>query len=485
MVSTGLENAILNGLVTGSFIALGAIGLSLVYNIAGVPNFAHGELLMIGAYAALLANVPWNVPLLSDFATTANPTPTPVVAILFVLTTAVTLGAMAVIGGRSAFSGAWWPIEPPSRLVAVAVHIAAALAAGTFVALIAPSIWAGFALAALTLAFLGPVLDRYLFRKFRQTDAALATILMAAMGLAFVLRFSTQTLFGGGARSYEVDQTIDLIGYSLNATHAKFIDLYVTGEGLVIELIATAPDPQETLYLAHFGWPLVAGIVLTTVAVGYGSYRWRGAGVGEHEAAQTIGPRIVGTVAGLLTLGVLTAILGSATSGVPGEAAVYATRIRTSVIRLSVVLIAVVLMTGLHVVLRETKLGTAMRAASDNLDLARITGIDTERVMMITWLIAGAFAAIGGVVIGVLFFQITPSMGFFRLLPIFAAVILGGLASIYGAIVGAFAVGIAMEVGFYLLNLLTPVSGTHRVSLAFVLLLVVLLIKPEGIVGRG
>jgi branched-subunit amino acid ABC-type transport system permease component len=76
-------------------------------------------------------------------------------------------------------------------------------------------------------------------------------------------------------------------------------------------------------------------------------------------------------------------------------------------------------------------------------------------------------------------------MGFYRLLPIFAAVILGGLASVYGAIVGAFAVGIAMEVGFFALNQFTAVSGTHRVSLAFALLLVVLLVKPEGIIGRS
>jgi len=104
-------------------------------------------------------------------------------------------------------------------------------------------------------------------------------------------------------------------------------------------------------------------------------------------------------------------------------------------------------------------------------------------VMMATWIIAGGFAAIAGIIIGILFFQIVPSMGFFRLLPIFAAVILGGLASVYGAMVGAFAVGLAMEVGFFGANQFVQLSGTHRVSLAFVLLLVVLLVKPEGIIG--
>lgn len=161
----------------------------------------------------------------------------------------------------------------------------------------------------------------------------------------------------------------------------------------------------------------------------------------------------------------------------------YASRIRTSLIRLSVIGIAIALMLTLHLLLQETKLGTAMRASSDNLTLAMVTGINTRRVMMSTWIIAGLYAAIGGIMIGVLFHQIVPSMGFFRLLPIFAAVILGGLASVYGAIVGAFAVGLAMEVGFYGINLVGSVSGTHRVSLAFVLLLIVLLVRPEGIVG--
>ena len=67
--SAGLLNAILTGLVTGSIIALGAIGLSLVYDIADVPNFAHGDLLTLGAYAALLVNKPQSVPLFDVFAT--------------------------------------------------------------------------------------------------------------------------------------------------------------------------------------------------------------------------------------------------------------------------------------------------------------------------------------------------------------------------------------------------------------------------------
>lgn len=484
MVSTGLENAILNGIITGSFIALGAIGLSLVYNIADVPNFAHGELLMIGAYVALLVNVPHEVPILREFASASDDVTVAVMAILFLLTAGAAIGTVVLLGGLSALEGNWWPVDPPTPTVAIGVHALAAVALALFVALSAPSIWGGFVLSGLLLAFIGPLFDKFVFSKFREEGAALATILMATMGLAFVLRFSTQAIFGGTIRSYDVDRTLEIGEFSTDLTRAKFFDFYVTGEGFVVELVDTAPSPNETIFLGGTSWLLFAALVLVTLVVGYGSYRWRGAGIGEHEAVQTIGPRIVGPVAGLVTFVALFVLLASPMAAPDAESAIYASRIRTSIIRLAVVAVAVILMIALHVLLKETKLGKAMRASSDNLDLAKVTGINTDRVMMVTWIIAGGFAAIGGIIIGLLFHQIVPSMGFYRLLPIFAAVILGGLASVYGAIVGAFAVGIAMEVGFYGLNLVTAVSGTHRVSLAFALLLVVLLVKPEGIIGR-
>ena len=483
MVSTGVENAILNGIVTGSFIALGAIGLSLVYNIAGVPNFAHGELLMIGAYIGIVVNTPAEVPLLGQLASDGTQITNGVMAVLFLMTAVAAIGTVTLMGGRSALKGEWWPVDPPVPAVAVAVHVLAAIGLGVVVVSLAPSIWAGFILGGLFLAFIGPLFDRYIFSKFREEGAALATILMATMGLAFVLRFTVQAFFGGTVRTYNIDQTINLLGYAIDLSQAKFIDVFVTGDGVVLQIINTATDPNTTQFVGAYAWPIVAGIVVATLVVGYGTYRWRGAGIGEHEAAQTIGPRIVGTVAGAVTFLVLLVLLPASTSSPGAAAAAYASRIRTSIIRMSVIILALVLMGGLHVVLRETKLGKAMRAASDNLDLAKVTGIDTNRVMMVTWIIAGGFAAIAGIVIGILFFQIVPSMGFFRLLPIFAAVILGGLASVYGAMVGAFAVGIAMEVGFFGANQFIQLSGTHRVSLAFVLLLIVLLIKPEGLIG--
>lgn len=483
MVSTGLEHAAVNGLVTGSFIALGAIGLSLVYNIAGVPNFAHGELLMLGAYAALFVNLPQNVPLFGSF--TAGPQElTPVgQAILFGLTIAGVLAIIYQLGGQAALAGSWWPVDI-SAGIAVAVHGLAAAGLGAAVVVGAPSILASIAFAAVVVAAISPLFDKYIFRQFRETGAQLATLLIAALGLAFALRFGIQAVFGGENQGpYTVPSTIGVAGSQIPLSPNVYFDYYFSGGGAVLEVTNTGPDPNTMIALWSYSWPVLGVVFGSTVVLSYLSYRWRGRGLTETDTVQTISPRLVGGAVGVVSFAALLIGFGVSSSGTVPTTTIYESRIRTSVQRAGLIVLAVVLMTGLHVLLQETKFGKAMRAASDNLDLAKVTGINTGRVMKGTWVIAGAYAAVGGVMIGVLFFQIVPSMGFFRLLPIFAAAILGGLASVYGAIIGSFAVGLAMEVGFFTLNEFISVGDPHRISLAFVLLFIVLLIRPEGITG--
>ncbi|MCJ2532097.1 MAG: branched-chain amino acid ABC transporter permease, partial [Candidatus Thermoplasmatota archaeon] len=106
---------------------------------------------------------------------------------------------------------------------------------------------------------------------------------------------------------------------------------------------------------------------------------------------------------------------------------------------------AFVLVLGVHIILRYTTLGKAMRATADNWDLARVTGIDVQRVVYATWVMGAGLAAAGGVLLG-LWTVIRPIMGFTQLLPIFAAVILGGIGSPYGAMAGGLIIGVAQEV---------------------------------------
>lgn len=132
--------------------------------------------------------------------------------------------------------------------------------------------------------------------------------------------------------------------------------------------------------------------------------------------------------------------------------------------------------------LKNTKMGQAMRAASDNLDLAMITGIDTEKVVIWTWGIGTALAAVAGVLYGINV-QLRPMMGWYFLLPLFCAVIIGGEGNFYGAMAGGLTVGLAQEVGtpvlqslFDSLNITVSMTG-YKPAIAFILMVVVLLVR--------
>jgi neutral amino acid transport system permease protein len=472
-----LVNAIVNGLVTGSIVALGAIGLALVYNIAEVPNFAHGELLMLGAYMALFVNKPGTVPVFKELTTASRSLGTLGFAVLFLFAAAAVLAAVYLLGGMEALRGSWWPLDPPPAL-ALAVHALVAAGLGTVIVVGFPSIWAGLLLGALILAVLAPLLEKVVFQKFRAQGASLATMLIVTLGLSFVLRFSTQAFYGGQVRSYEVPNVGSVFGYDVGLSAAKFFDFYVTGSGVTLDVIDTGPTPNETMVTLAYSWLAVVALLAVTVGVAYAAYRWRSADSEGYGTSHTVGPKLSATVLGGVTFVVLALLLGG--GGSTPDSSILSSRIRISVMRASVVVIAVSMMAGLHFLLQETKLGKAMRASSDNIDLAKITGINTDRVMMATWIIAGAFAAVGGVMLGVLFNQLTVNMGFFLLLPMFAGVILGGLQSIYGAILGSYIVGLSMDVGIFAIP---GIGSVYRIPIAFVILFVVLLVKPEGITG--
>lgn len=138
--------------------------------------------------------------------------------------------------------------------------------------------------------------------------------------------------------------------------------------------------------------------------------------------------------------------------------------------------VVIVLVVTLHLFLKRTKLGKAMRATSDNMDLARISGINIERIIIWTWGIGGALAAAAGILYGI-DIQLNPGMGWRFLLPLFAATILGSIGNIYGALVGGLVVGIAQQVSTAFL------LPTYKPAVAFFILIIILLIRPKGIFG--
>lgn len=143
---------------------------------------------------------------------------------------------------------------------------------------------------------------------------------------------------------------------------------------------------------------------------------------------------------------------------------------------ISVLIITAVLIVLVHLFLKKTKIGKAMRAVSDNMDLAEVAGIDTQRIIIWTWTVGTTLAVIGGIMLG-MENGLRPTMGWELLLPLFAAAILGGIGQPYGAMVGGLVIGIAQEVstGF--------ISTAYKPAVAFVIMILVLLIRPQGIFG--
>jgi neutral amino acid transport system permease protein len=293
---TQLLQLIANGLVTGSIIAIAAIGLSLVYGILKIVNFAHGDFLTFGAFMAFAANITWGANM--------------VVAVLF---------AMA------------------------------------------------------STAALGVLLEFVLWRPIRRRGAGLISLFIVAIGLALVLRHVIFLVWGSRPRRYDVD---------------------------VFQVYALGP-------------------------------------------------------------------------------------IRLSLSQLVVIAVAFTAIAAVGLMLARTRLGKSMRALSDNSDLAAATGIDIDRVTTYTWVLGAGLAGLGGVLQGLVQNAFNPNMGFTLLLFIFAAVVLGGVGSAYGALAGGVAVGLMMELSTWNLLPAGGVNPVYKPVVAFTILILVLLFRPQGVLGRA
>ena len=158
----------------------------------------------------------------------------------------------------------------------------------------------------------------------------------------------------------------------------------------------------------------------------------------------------------------------------------------------------IVAVVALHFFLTRSRMGKAMRAVSDNPDLARVSGISIESVVRTTWIIAGALAAAGGTLLA-LDVTLKPDLSFNIILPIFAAAIVGGIGQPYGAIAGGMLVGFAETLAVFnwsvLLRPLKPllpefieipnriafVPTEYKLVVPFFILIAVLIWRPTGI----
>ena len=166
--------------------------------------------------------------------------------------------------------------------------------------------------------------------------------------------------------------------------------------------------------------------------------------------------------------------------------------------QIALFIVTLVSVVSLHYFLSRSRLGKAMRAVSDNPDLAQVTGISIETVVRATWVIGGGLAALAGTMLA-LDVSLRPDLSFNILLPIFAATIVGGIGQPYGAIAGGFVVGYAETLAvFNWAVLLRPIERItvglieapasiafvpteYKLMVPFVLLIVILIFRPTGI----
>lgn len=363
-----LVQTLVTGLVVGSIYVLGATGLSLLYGVKKFANFAHGDLMTLGAYMAFFVNVGAVQGLTSvDF-------------VLLVIATTALAGIVAALlafhllkAFRGRIATVMTTIQPILLIAALLliVVIAKAVFGPGHVAV-------GLVYAIVILALVGIVLETLVFRKLE--GKGLVAPLIASVGVAIVIQ---------------------------NLINAGF-----------------GTDIQTLLF------PRPGNIVTPWFQIN--------------------------PVKGVLTLGAS--------------------------------IVAVLL---LHLMLSRTTLGKSMRATSDNVDLARSSGINTSNVTLWTWVISCMLAGLGGVLLA-MSVDVRPLLGFQVLLFLFAAVIIGGIGSPYGAMIGGFAVGVIQELSGLLFDWLgrpdvigLEASAAWRPMAAFAVMVIVLLVRPEGLMGAA
>ncbi len=146
-------------------------------------------------------------------------------------------------------------------------------------------------------------------------------------------------------------------------------------------------------------------------------------------------------------------------------------------------ILVIVTVVGLHLLFTKSKFGIGLKAAIENPDLASAVGIDVDKAYAISWFLAGGLTGLAGPIAATRF-PFGPAIGWYYILRIFAACMLGGISSIWGAVIGAYIVGLSEVIGIYYLSM-PPInlSLVYRVLIPFGILIATLMIIPEGLVS--
>jgi branched-subunit amino acid ABC-type transport system permease component len=204
------------------------------------------------------------------------------------------------------------------------------------------------------------------------------------------------------------------------------------------------------------------------------------------RARGTVAIALISVGLGLLIRNVIFIVAGSEIRrfGVSQSEVVEWGVVRLSPGQAIAIVVALVVAPLVALFLARTRLGKQMRAVADNRDLAAVAGIDVERIAVAVWILAGALAGLAGVMLGLEQGAFDPNLGLGPLFLIFTAVVLGGIGSAYGALVAGLVLGLAMELSTW--NALAGgLDAKFKPVLAFVLLILLLLYRPQGLFGKA
>ncbi|MDO4681192.1 MAG: high-affinity branched-chain amino acid ABC transporter permease LivH [Lautropia sp.] len=146
--------------------------------------------------------------------------------------------------------------------------------------------------------------------------------------------------------------------------------------------------------------------------------------------------------------------------------------------RILIIAVTIVLMAGLAFYIRHSRMGRASRACSQDMQMARLLGIDTNRVISFTFMLGAILAAVGGVLIAITIGKLNPFIGFIAGIKAFTAAVLGGIGSIPGAMLGGVLLGLSETFAA------AYISSQYKDIVAFGLLILILLFRPSGLLGK-
>ena len=293
------------------------------------------------------------------------------------------------------------------------------------------------------------------------------------MNSAIIIKFALNGLIAGSLYA------LLALGLSLIYGVLRFVNL---AHG---EFALTGGFAFYTFYVT-FGWPLIpsfaaAIIILMVILVLIERVIFRPV----RDAPELIS-LIISIALGILIRNLLLIFYQpfarSLTTNVESYALFGSDIIRITSVQVIILITSVTLMVGLWLFLKRTKIGRAIRAVSDNKEVAAILGVPVNRVIVVTFIVAGFLAGTAGILAA--FDQnLHPDMGTFFTIKSFAAVILGGIGSIPGSVLGAYFIGLAENIliaipfgGWY-------IPSNYKDAIAFAALLLFLYIKPTGIFG--